>query len=266
MKNRYYTSSRLLNRVCGITTSSKKSFSTQDRYTRSLCRTGTRILSEEERSVISLKIVQAGLNIKPEWFQGLKMFLAGVVVLLCVPLMLISFNFLFLLPLALVLYLLPNAWLNSKRKARQSNIRRSLSEFTLLLSTVLTSGVNLITGLKEASNATGGPLRDEVERAIKNHMVGENLIDALANMAKRTDVDDLNSLVRTLNQASVSGSSLAETMQSHSEQMRLVRKFETMEQAGKLSVTMIFPVMIFILIPCMMVFGYPAMYALMRTF
>lgn len=200
------------------------------------CRTGTRVLTPEENSVLQLKIYQAGSNIDPRWIQGLRVVLAGAVILITIPLLLVSLNAFALLLLAPLMYHLPLIWLNKKMKARQAQIKRTLSKFTILLSTTLTAGANLQAGVRTAANAIKGPLRDEINNALKAYGSGQPFSEALLDMARKVDVDELTSLIQTLVQIHDKGSPVAETMKAYSKQMRITKESATKEQAGKVSV------------------------------
>lgn len=231
-----------------------------------LCRTGTRVLNPEENNVLRLKISQAGLNIDPRLLQGLRANLAGGIALITILLMTVSFNSFALILLAPLFYYLPLLWLNKKIKARQAQIKLSLSEFTILLSTTLTAGANLQAGMRTAANAINGPLKDEINNAMKSYGSGQPFSEALLDMARKVDVDELTSLVQTLVQIHDKGAPVAETMKAYSKQMRITKKFTTMEQAGKLSVSMLFPIVIFMLLPFLAVVLYPAGHAILNAF
>lgn len=231
-----------------------------------LCRTGVRWSSEEERSALARKLAQAGLDVKPEWFAGLRLALSGGFVVACLPLLLLGMDFFWLILLAPVLYFLPGIWLNGKISDRKSAVRMSLADFSIYLSTALSAGADVQTALREAANGTGGPISQEVGRALKEAGLGRNIADVLLEMAERVDVDELRSLVRTIVQAYRYGAPLAETMRAHAEQMRTVRRFEVMEAAGKLTVKLTVPVMVFMLLPCLIALGYPALVSLMKAF
>lgn len=230
------------------------------------CRTGTRVLTPEENSTLQTKIAQAGLDIDSHWIQGLRVVLAGGLVLLIIPLLLVSLNFLAFILLMPLLYYLPVLWLNKKIKARQAQIKLSLSEYTILLSTTLTAGANLQAGMRTSANAVNGPLKDEINNAMKAYGSGQPFSEALLDMARRVDVDELSALVQTLVQIHDKGAPVAETMKAYSKQMRITKKFATMEQAGKLSVSMLFPIVIFMLLPFLAVVLYPAGYAISNAF
>lgn len=232
-----------------------------------LCRTGTRIMPPEEQDATRMKIIQAGISITPEFLYGIKALLATGCILTSVLFILsLSLNWIALALLAPILYFVPDWWLSRKRARRQTEIKLALSDFSKMLAIALTAGAHLILALSEAAKAVGGSLKEEINITIKDHNAGKPISEALLDMAKRTDVDELNALVRTLSQAHAQGAQLAETMTAYSEQMRMVRKFETMEQAGKLSVKMVLPVLVFVLMPVLMVIGYPAVYSLKQAF
>lgn len=231
-----------------------------------LCRTGTRVLSPEEHSSLQSKISQAGLDIDPHWIQGLRVVLAGGIILITIPLLFISLNYLAFVLLSPLLYYFPIYWLNKRTKARQAQIKLALSEFTILLSTTLTAGANLQAGMRASANAISGPLKDEINNTMKAYGSGQPFSEALLDMARKVDVDELTSLVQTLVQIHDKGAPVAETMKAYSKQMRITKKFATMEQAGKLSVTMLFPIVIFMLLPFLAVVLYPAGYAISNAF
>jgi len=239
----------------------------KDKMREVLCRTGVKLVSEEERGEIGRKLAEAGLhNISPDWFAGLRWALAGGFAALCLPLLLFGLDFFWVVFFAPVLYFLPGVWLNSRISKRKSQIRLSLADFSVLFSTALSAGADIVLALEEAARCVGGPLAEEVDRALREYRTGQSMSDALISMADRCNVDELRSLVRVVVQSYRYGAPLAESMHSHAEQMRTVRRFEVMEAAGKLTVTMVIPVLLFMLLPSMLVLFYPAIVQLMEAF
>lgn len=231
-----------------------------------LTRTGVKWSSEEERGALGRKLVQAGLDIPPAMFAGLRVALSSGFVILCLPLMLLGLDLFWIILLSPALYFLPGIWLNGKVAERKSAVRQSLADFSVLFSTALAAGADLILALREAASGVGGPIAAELDHALREHGVGRNINDALMDMAERLDVDELRSLVRTIVQSYRYGTPLAQTMLDHSEQLRTVRRFEVMEAAGKLTVKLTIPVLIFMLVPCMIALGFPAAIALIEAF
>lgn len=235
-----------------------------------LCRTGLRILTEEEKSLTTLKLTRAGINKPPEYFHGLKVILAGgYLVGLAVLGIMFSLPMIFmllLLPGALVAWLYPGMHINNRISARQSETRKRLDDFATYLSTALTSVPVILTALQEAGNATGGVFKDEIDRVIKENASGKNLSDALYAWASRMDVNEINTLVSTLNQIYVQGAPAADKMKEYADQIRMVKQYQMMEAAQKLSIKLIFVVTFFMLIPLFLTIGYPAINALQAAF
>lgn len=235
-----------------------------------LCRTGLRVLNEEEKSLTALKLTRAGIDKPPEYFHGLKVILTGGYLLV-----LTFFSLILSLPIGLVLFsligapvmwFLPGMRINGRINSRQAEIRKKLDDFATYLSTALTSMPDILTALQEAGNATGGVYKEEIDKIIKENASGKNLSDALFDWGNRVDVGEINSLISTLNQIYVQGAPASEKMKEYAEQIRMSKRYEIMDAAGKLQIRLIFVVTFFMLIPLLMVIGYPALVALMSAF
>lgn len=73
---------------------------------------------------------------------------------------------------------------------------------------------------------------------------------ALEHLAERTGIESLKSLMAILNQSVRFGTPLTEALRQLTAEARMVRMARLEERAGRLSVTLLLPVMLFIL-PCM---------------
>lgn len=231
-----------------------------------LCRTGTRLVSEEERSALALKLVRAGMMISPEYFAGLRAVLTALYMLICLGMMMIRPGLILFILLAPLVFFLPSLWLKRAIQRRQNQIKRDMGDFTIMMATALTAGINPVPALQEAASAIGGVLQAEINRFIIEIMSGKNFSVAAMELVRRNDVDELANFTRTMEQIYIQGAPGAETMKIYSEQMRITRKFETMDRAGKLSVQLILPVLLFILLPILMAIGYPSVYSLIHAF
>lgn len=234
-----------------------------------LCRTGLRVINEEEKSLTALKLTRANIEKPPEYFHGLKVILVGSYLLILTFLsVVLSFPLsvtLFLLVIAPLLWFYPGMRINSRINHRQTQIRKKLDDFATYLSTALTSVPDILTALQEAGNATGGVYKEEIDKVIKENASGKNLSDALFDWGYRVDVGEINSLVSTLNQIYIQGSPASEKMKEYAEQVRMTKRYEMMDMAGKLQIKLIFIVTIFMLVPLLMSIGYPAVASLMNA-
>jgi tight adherence protein C len=77
-------------------------------------------------------------------------------------------------------------------------------------------------------------------------------MEALRNFAERTKVDDVRALVAMLIQTDRFGTSIAQSLRTHADTGRTVRRQRAEERAAKLGVKLVFP-LVFCLFPAMYV-------------
>ena len=78
------------------------------------------------------------------------------------------------------------------------------------------------------------------------------LLIALRHLAQRTGEPELSKLVAILIQTDRFGTSIADSLRTHSDFMRTRRRQEAEERAGKVGVKLVFPIF-FLILPAMMV-------------
>ena len=71
--------------------------------------------------------------------------------------------------------------------------------------------------------------------------VGKTRMEALRSLATRTGVDDLQALVATLVQTDRFGTSVAQSLRIHSDDLRTKRRQRAEEMAAKTTIKMVFP-------------------------
>jgi tight adherence protein C len=162
--------------------------------------------------------------------------------------------FLFVL-LALAGYYLPNLWLRHKLRVRQEKITEGFPDALDLLVVCVEAGM----GLDAAINRVGEEMRlsspeisDEFKLLTLELRAGKSRREALRNLALRTDLDDVNSLVSLLIQTDRFGTSVAQALRVHSDAMRTKRYQRAEEAAMKLPVKILFP-MLFCIFPTLFI-------------
>jgi tight adherence protein C len=81
---------------------------------------------------------------------------------------------------------------------------------------------------------------------------GKRRPDALHNLADRTGEPELRKLVAILVQTDKFGTSIADSLRTHSDFMRVRRRQEAEERAGKVGVKLVFPIF-FLILPAMLI-------------
>ena len=152
-------------------------------------------------------------------------------------------------------YLVPGMILARKSKARAHRIRLSLADMLDLLVVSVEAGL----GLDQAISRVGAELAfaypelsDELRLINLELRAGKARPEALRNLAERTGVDDLSSLVTMLIQTDKFGTSVAQSLRVYSETLRTKRRQRAEEAAAKTGVKMVFP-LVFCIFPAIWV-------------
>lgn len=173
------------------------------------------------------------------------------------PLLFISFRsgWLVILVCALFGYLLPGVWLNRKIKARQKVIENGLPDALDLMIVCLEAGSSMDQAILRVSEelAIAYPaLADEFKLLITETRAGKPRIEAFRNLASRTGVEDVRSLVAMLVQTDRFGTSVSQALRTHAEVSRTKRRQRAEERAAKIGVKLVFP-LVFLLFPAFFV-------------
>jgi len=146
-------------------------------------------------------------------------------------------------------FMLPRFSLNSIIKKRQRLIRWGLADALDLMVVSVEAGLGLNAAmmkvsseLKEVHNAVA----TEFELANLEIRVGRDRDEALRNLAERTGVDDLRSLVAMLIQTDKFGTSIAKGLRVFSDSMRTKRRQRAEQEAQKAAVKLLFPLACFL--------------------
>jgi tight adherence protein C len=144
-------------------------------------------------------------------------------------------------------YVLPGMVLARIAKARQHRIRLGLPDALDLLVVSVEAGL----GLDQAIQRVGQELAyahpdlcDELRLINLELRAGKGRSEALHNLAERTGVEDVQSLVAMLVQTDKFGTSVAQSLRVHSETLRTKRRQRAEEAAAKTGVKMVFPLVI----------------------
>jgi tight adherence protein C len=152
-------------------------------------------------------------------------------------------------------YLLPSMALGRLAKKRQHRVRLGLADALDLLVVSVEAGL----GLDQAIQRVGEELHfAHPDLAYELRMInlelraGKARAEALRNLATRTGVDDIESLVAMLVQTDKFGTSVAQALRVHSETVRTKRRQRAEEAAAKTGVKMVFP-LVFCIFPAIWV-------------
>ncbi|HEU4870516.1 MAG TPA: type II secretion system F family protein [Pyrinomonadaceae bacterium] len=146
-------------------------------------------------------------------------------------------------------FFMPRFFLNRMIGKRQRLIRWGLADALDLMVVSVEAGL----GLNAAMMKVSSELKDvhtavaiEFELANLEIRVGRDRDEALRNLAERTGVDDLRSLVAMLIQTDKFGTSIAKGLRVYSDSLRTKRRQRAEQEAQKAAVKLLFPLACFL--------------------
>lgn len=228
--------------------------------------------SQQEISVVQQRLIRAGLRSDNavKMFYGAKVITPLVLCLLAWVSGAYHFGPMFIFALAIGGgFLAPDFWLGRKIAKRQAEIKKGLPDVLDLLVICVEAGLSLDQAtartaqeLEKAQPA----LSDELGIVALEQRAGRARADAWKHLAERTDVDVIRNLVSMLVQAEQFGTSIGKTLRVHSETLRTKRVQEIEEKAAKLSVKLLFPLVLFIFPSLFLVVLGPAVLVMADSF
>lgn len=160
----------------------------------------------------------------------------------------------------------PRRWLRDQGVRRQAHMLREFPFLLDMTTLCVEAGLNLQGALQQAAlHGPDGPLRAELRHALADMRAGMPRIQALNDLANRSGLAAVRSLVTALTQADQLGMSLGPLLRAQSEQRRAERFLRAEKLALEAPVKMLFP-MVFCIFPCtFLVIGFPIAIKLMGT-
>ena len=152
-------------------------------------------------------------------------------------------------------WILPRFLMEKKVAKRQETIRLSLPDALDLLVVSIEAGLGLDQAIQHVARelAVSHPeLSEELSLVNLEMRAGKRRAEALRNLGERTGEGDVKKLIAILIQNDRFGTSMGESLRTHSDFMRTQRKQEAEERAGKVGVKLVFPIFFFIL-PSMLI-------------
>jgi tight adherence protein C len=165
-------------------------------------------------------------------------------------------------------FMAPDLLLSSIVKKRQQQIRLGLPDALDLLVICVEAGLGLDQSLLYISQElriAHPALCEEFDIVNAEVNVGKTRLEALRSLAERTGVEDLKAMVVTLIQTDRFGTSVAQALRVHSDDLRTKRRQRAEEMANKTAVKMVIPLVFFIFPALFVVTLGPALIVLVRS-
>ena len=213
--------------------------------------------AEDVRST-RLLLINAGYRSgkAPLLFLGAKLMLAVLLVFLftLVPAKVMGFPnvsslTMYYVMAAAVGYYLPVIWLRRVIASRKDALQRAIPDALDLMVVCVEAGLGLDQAINRVSqevDRTHPALGDELNVLSVELRTGVSRQEALKNLARRSDLEELKNLVAMLVQTDRFGTSIGQALRVYADSMRTTRRLKAEELAAKLPVKLLLPLIFFI--------------------
>lgn len=164
-------------------------------------------------------------------------------------------------------YFLPNVFLERRIEYRKRQILDSFPDAMDLIIVCVESGLGLDAALARVSeemHLISPVLGEELHLINLELRAGSSRERALRNLALRTGVEDIDTLVAMLVQSDRFGTSIAQALRVHAENLRTKRRLRAEEAAAKIALKLLFPLIFFIFPSMLLVLLGPALISVHR--
>lgn len=165
-------------------------------------------------------------------------------------------------------FLAPDLWLSMATSKRKEKIRNGLPDTLDLLVISVEAGLGLDSALQRVGDemkSVHETLSEELQLVTLESQMGIPRAEALVNLATRTGLDEVGSLVAIINQAEKFGTSIARALRNQSDALRVKRRQAAEERAQKTAVKLMAPLILFIFPAILVVLAGPAALKMIET-
>ncbi|WP_242609440.1 type II secretion system F family protein [Agromyces ramosus] len=151
-----------------------------------------------------------------------------------------------------LVFFLPDVLINSRAHDRQEAIKLALPDTLDQMTIAVEAGLGFDAAMAKAARNGKGPLAEELIRVLQDMSIGRTRRDAFMELERRTHTEDLRRFIRAVIQADAYGVAIGDVLRVQAGEMRLKRRQRAEEQAMKVTVKIIFP-LIFCLLPVLFI-------------
>jgi tight adherence protein C len=169
--------------------------------------------------------------------------------------------------LAVLGLMLPSIWVSQRIRRRQRAVREGFPDALDMMLVCVEAGLGLDAALNRVSAEIGRShpvLAEQLKLVGLELRAGKSREDALRNFAERVGIEEVRSLVALLIQSENLGTSIAQALRVHADEMRLKRIMMAEEKAHKLPVKLSIPLVLFVLPSLLIVVLSPAIITIGR--
>ena len=163
-------------------------------------------------------------------------------------------------------FFLPDVLTYNTGTKRSMELDQTLPDAIDILNLCVESGLTFQASMAQVSTILEGPISDEFARVLRQMQLGQSLIASLQDLSTRNNNDDLSRFVSVVIQADKLGIPISSVLHEQAREMRGKRRDRAREQAQKVPVKILMPVMLCFLPGIFIVILGPAVVSIIRAF
>lgn len=170
------------------------------------------------------------------------------------------------LPLGVVLFYLPDLLIYNAALRRQQQVMRGFAETLDMLTICVEAGQGFDAALMEVARNVNGPIAGELARMTGEIQIGTSRADAFRSLGERVNLPEVKNFVTAIAQADKLGIPIASVLREQTAAMRVARRQWAEAQAQKVTVKILFPLMLCIFPSLLVVIMGPGVIRIAQTF
>jgi tight adherence protein C len=141
-------------------------------------------------------------------------------------------------------FFLPDLLVYNAGLRRQQELRRGLADALDMLTVCVEAGQGFDAAILQVARTVTGPIGGEFARVLSEIQIGKSRADAFASLGERTTAPEVKTFVSALVQADRMGLPVAAVLREQTKEMRIARRQRAEEQAQKVTVKILFPLLL----------------------
>ncbi len=141
-------------------------------------------------------------------------------------------------------FFLPDLLVYNAGLRRQKEMRRGLADALDMLTVCVEAGQGFDAAILQVARTVTGPIGGEFARVLSEIQIGKTRADAFASLGERTTAPEVKTFVSALVQADRMGLPIAAVLREQTKEMRIARRQRAEEQAQKVTVKILFPLLL----------------------
>jgi tight adherence protein C len=141
-------------------------------------------------------------------------------------------------------FFLPDLLLYNAGMKRQQELQKGLADALDMLTVCVEAGQGFDAAILQVARTVTGPIGGEFARVLSEIQIGKSRADAFASLGERTTAPELKTFVSTLVQADRLGLPVGAVLREQTKEMRVIRRQRAEEKAQKVTVKILFPLLL----------------------